>query len=49
MEHFYKSFKGALATILTQKKYMFWKLVNSFKIMMTTVMFHLSQTVYPGI
>jgi len=25
--------KGALATILTQKKYMLWKLVNSFKMM----------------
>ena len=26
-------FKGALATILSKKKFMFWKLVNSFKMM----------------
>ena len=28
-----RQIKGALATILTPKKYMLWKLVNSFKMM----------------
>jgi hypothetical protein len=30
---FQEKLKEALATILTQKNYIFWKLVNSFKMM----------------